>query len=314
MGCTAATIPGASTDGGSVGTVVSIAPVACDASLPSRATCTTLVVRCPGIEDLQATAAVTEPSGGGLKGTLFAHAGGDGTSYYSENISTYLAAGLRVVQVKWASSWEQTQPSTTGVLTAACRPATVMKWAFDNPHGQNRTLAFCGVGHSGGSGVLAYSLAHYGMGDYLDYAALTAGPPFGRIDYGCAPQTYSGPPRMLCPELPDASVQLPSSTLNTWEHTTTCGSSSPPAADVQRWAADSIVSQGATYSYPRTVVTFWDCAVNPNGTTGGAFFYSQAITSQKSVTCFTSCRGEDLGSSGWAAQAGDLVRQCVPRH
>ena len=100
MGCTAATIPGASADGGSVGTVVSIAPVGCDASLPSRATCTTLVVRCPGIEDLQATAAVTEPSGGGLKGTLFAHAGGDGTSYYSENISTYLAAGLRVVQVK----------------------------------------------------------------------------------------------------------------------------------------------------------------------------------------------------------------------
>ena len=155
-----------------LGTILSSAQVPCDATLPSRATCTTLVVRCPGIEDLQATAAVTEPSAS-LKGTLFAHSGGGGTSYYTQNIASYLGAGLRVVQVKWASSWEQTQPSTTGLLASACRPATVLKWTFDNPHGQSRALAFCGVGHSGGSGVLAYALAHYGMGDYLDYAALT---------------------------------------------------------------------------------------------------------------------------------------------
>jgi hypothetical protein len=298
---------------GELGTVVSAVNVTCDATAPAGATCMTLMVRCPSIEDLQATVALSEPAGTAT-GTLFMHAGGGGTAFYTGAYSRYLAAGLRTVQVKWASAWEQSTNASMGILAAACRPATVMKWAFDTPHGGARTKAFCAVGHSGGSGVISYSLAHYGMGEYLDYASLSAGPPFGRIDYGCAPQTYSGTAKTLCPELADAPTALPPSVMNPWEHTTTCGAVSPPASDIVRWAADSVVSPAASYDYPNTVVTFWDCAVNPNGTTGGAYFYSKEIVSTKQVTCFTACSGESLGTAGQAAQADDLLARCIPRH
>jgi len=151
------------------------------------------------------------------------------------------------------------------------------------------------------------------MKKILDYVELTAGPPFGRIDYGCAPQTYGGPPKTLCTDLMDAPVALPPQLMNPWENTTTCGGSAP-AADIAKWSADSVVSAGADYDYPQTLVTFWDCTINPNGTTGGAYFYSQKISSMHSVTCFTQCSGEDLGNAGWTAALQSVLADCKPRH
>jgi hypothetical protein len=155
------------------------------------------------------------------------------------------------------------------------------------------------------------------MDAYLDYVSLTAGPPFGRIDLGCDPQSYTGPPLALCPELSNAPFTDGSAVntkLDTWEHTTTCGAPSPSSEDQQRWAADSMVSATANYNYPQTGVAFRDCAINPNGTTGGAYFFSQAISSARTVECFTGCSGEDLGSAGWTAQGNDLIANCQPRH
>jgi hypothetical protein len=267
-------------------------------------------VHCPGISDLDAVVAVTEPNGT-VRGTIFAHGGGGGTAFYSQNLSDYLAANYRVVQVRWATDWEQT---TDGILAAACRPATLLQWVFDTVHGADRSTGFCGVGQSGGSGVLSYLLSHYGSGTILDYAAPSAGPPFGRIDYGCAPSTYAGPLRTLCPALTDAPVTLPPARMNPWENTQTCGAASPDPTEIAKWAADSVVSPGASYDYPQTVVDFFDCVTNPNGTTGGAYFYSQEITSAHAVRCFTACSGEDLGTAGWATLRDDVLAGCVPRH
>ena len=71
------------------------------------------------------------------------------------------------------------------------------------------------------------------------------------------------------------------------------------------------MSPGADYDYPQTAVEYFDCDVNPNGTTGGAYFYSQAITSTHSVTCFTACSGEDLGNAGWTALRDAVLTGCV---
>jgi hypothetical protein len=109
-------------------------------------------------------------------------------------------------------------------------------------------------------------------------------------------------------------MALPGRTMDDWENTTTCGSATPLPADLAKWTADSVVSAGADYDYPRTVVALFNCTINPNGTTGGAFFYGQRITSAHAQTCFTQCAGEDLGTAGWAAALQAVIADCKPRH
>ncbi len=278
---------------------------------PPGATCTELTVTCTGLADAQAIVAVRQPSGT-AKGTVYVHGGGGGDQFYNTNADEIVSAGFRTAQVRWSSDWETT--AKDGIKAAACRPATVLKWVFDNVQNGDRKTGYCAMGHSGGSSVLAYSLAHYGGGSLLDYASLLAGPPFGRIDYGCAPSTYSGPATNLCAELPNAPYALPTDKMDAWENTSSCGAATPVPADVAKWAADSVVSPGATYDYPKTLVDFLDCAVNPNGTTGGAFFYSQKIGSSHSVSCPTDCSGEALGTIGTAKQLQLMIAGCVARH
>jgi hypothetical protein len=294
----------------SLGTISGVTPGTGGQPCAPGATCTALTVTCPGIEDLQAIVAVRLPAGA-PKGTIYVHGGGGGDQFYATNVDEYVNAGYRVAMVRWTADWEQSL--NEGIKAGACRPATVMKWVFDNVQSADRKTGFCAVGFSGGSGVLGYSLAHYGAGSMLDYAALVAGPPFGRIDYGCAPSTYSGPARSLCPELADAPIALPTK-LDPWSHTTTCGSATPSAADIAKWTEESVVSPGASYDYPSTKVEFFDCATNSNGTAGGAYFLSQKIVSPHSVSCFTSCSGEPLGPAGLATQRDALLAGCAPRH
>jgi hypothetical protein len=291
---------------GSVSSVTALS--SCPAGAMPGATCSTIVVQCPGIEDLSATIAVAAPQGTAT-GTIYAHLGGGGTALFTANLQTMLQAGYRTFQIAWTTDWEQT--SNAGILAAACRPATAMQWAYDNVHEGGEKTGFCGIGHSGGSGVLAYALTHYGMDRVLDYAQLQAGPPFGRIDYACAPQTYTGPARTLCPENTDAPIALKTE-VGTWENTGDCLGTSATPAELAKWAADSVVSPGADFDYPHTPVDFIDCATNPNGTTGGAYFYSKAVTSSVTVTCPTDCSGESIGSSGATQAVSAMLAQCKP--
>jgi hypothetical protein len=250
-----------------------------------------------GAPALGATIAITAPSASTI-GTVVVFNGGLGTTMAPPQ-PQYVSAGLRTIQVQWDTAWENTP--TLGILAAACRPATLLEWAFRNPHQASRTAAFCAQGASAGSGAISYAVSHYGMGDYLDYANLVSGPPFGRIDYGCAPSTYSGPPRALCAGMPGALSPAPYAfhdgpamgIVDPGENTATCSSANPPSADIARWAADSIVSPGAIYNYPSTPLRFYFCtSPTTNEVTGlGSFFYEQ-IASQKSMGCYTSCRAK----------------------
>src|SRR6185503_13654030 len=107
-----------------LGSVTAVMDVTCPMGTPPNATCKQVTVTgCPGIETESIDAGVAV---------------------------AYAQGGYRQVFVSWATDWEQTQAS--GIKTAACRPATMMKWIFDEPsiHAASRTIGFCGEGFSGG--------------------------------------------------------------------------------------------------------------------------------------------------------------------
>jgi hypothetical protein len=306
-----------------LGTVTGLGGAPCPAGAVPGASCQTIRVSCPGIEDVTAVVGTTTPAGdpagtvvlhSGGGGVVFDFQGGNGTRFGDD----LARAGYRIVQIAWSSPWEQTL--TSGILAAACRPASVFRWAFTDRHDGDRRRGYCALGSSAGSAALSYSLAHYGLGDTFDSVQLVAGPPFGRIDYGCAPETYGGPPRDLCPELRDAPIAYDASEaefVGAAENTpAVCGTAAPPPADVGKWAGDSVVSPGASYSYPSTAMHFYYCATRPNATTGLGSFYVEAITSPRSVLCGTRCADEGAMDDPaiYAAMLADAKASCIPRH
>lgn len=325
-GGSAGDLAGGDEDGGAPlpsGSVVGAATVACPTGAAAGAACTRVTVQCPGVEDLSAVVAVAQPASP-VGATVVLHNGGGGTAMFTHgNVpALLLQKNVRVVQVAWSSSWEVSAMAKS-TLVAACRPATLLRWIFATAHAQNRSAGFCALGHSGGSGVLAYALSHYGLGDTLDLAMLSAGPPFGRIDVGCAPSTYTGGPITECPGGNPAIADAPYtyepfaiSLLDSAEGTSTCGGS-PSAADLAQWARDSVVSPGARYDYPATPVSLWYCGNAPNETTGLGFLYHSRITSQKEVHCVGgACSGEDVYADAptVTAMVQALADGCVPRH
>ena len=301
----------------SLGTVTNVHPASCPGA-PPTSTCQQLtVVGCPELdtEPRDAIVAIVEPTTT-LAGTIVHFKGGGGEGYQETDTAGYAAAGYRQVFVSWTDDWELT--TAAGIKAAACRPATVIEWAFDTVHQASRDLAFCGEGFSGGSGQLGYALAHYGMGDKLDYVNELSGPPFARIDLGCdgdAPRTAT-----VCGA--SVTMQLPSS-LNAWEiipAPLSCGATGVPASELLRWKNDSIAI-GGVYSYPNTRVEFFDCTNHASAVTAMAQIYYDEVAAASdpslvSYHCYAQadgCMGEALGN-GSAAAVTAMTTSCKPRH
>ena len=306
-------------DVASLGVVDNVRDAQCPQGTPQGATCKRItVIGCPGIETeaLDAIVAILLPAGE-PNGTVSHWKGGGGEGLLVLGSAELQAAGFRQVFVSWTDDWEQTQ--SHGIKTAACRPATVLAWIFDDPglHAGSRSTAFCAAGKSGGSAQLGYALADYGMADKLDYVTERAGPPFARIDLGCdgdapAMATVCGDP---------VSMQLPDK-VTAWENmTVACGSHAVPAEELARWKDDSI-AVGGTFDYPHTQVDFFDCTYNAPAVTGMSQLYYQQVeqaeggTSRTSYQCYTQadhCRGEDLGD-GDPIAIQKMIDGCRPRH
>ncbi len=300
-----------------LGAVTSQASVACPAGAAPAASCSTVVVACPGLDDLSATLAVTEPSGP-ARGTVYLHGHVGGTAFFDDGFAgAYLARGFRVVQVAWASDWES---SASGLKLAACRYATMLSYAFTQAHGGDRAQPFCAQSFGGGSGGLAMSLAFYGAGEFVDAITMSAGPPFARVDLGCDPST---PPRAVCDAIPSAPVAYGDGVLaiiSGWERTPACGTSAPSADDVARWRDDSVLGAGAVLAYPSTSVAAWYCSNAPDATVGNGSLFFDAVTTDATVHCVGSgagggtCSGETPWPSALPDMVDDLVARCVPRH
>lgn len=300
------------------GTVKFLGSATCLSGAPAGATCRSIQVSCSGIPDLNATLGTTLPSGT-PKGTILLVSGHGGTTFFDSGFAnTYLTDGYRVVQLAWASDWEDT--GGVGLKSAACRPATVFKSVFTTVHKGSRTAGFCGQGTSGGGAALAYSLVHYGIADYFDYVVIAAGPGVSRMDYGCDKPLYTGPKLNLCPLLTDAPfTYTDGSKFNNWEGTTTCATRNPPQADIDKWAGDSLVSSGATYSYPKTSMSWFFCVTKPNNSTGqGKFLIDQVLPrTPADVNCYSGiCTGEAVWQDAGAFDTthSEMLSKCVPNH
>jgi hypothetical protein len=309
---------------------------ACPAGYGGAASCWQATVSCPKTEDISVTYSY-DPAPGTPKGTIFFHWGGPGTRPAGPKYTLlFSSAGFSLITMAWESAWEDTGLPEKNLKAAGCRPATLMKYVMENVAGG---AAKCAVGFSGGSAAIAYALAEYGAGDYLDDAELISGPVFSDVAQGCkVPQP---PPLTICASgqfgcsgkaFQDSPAYFAGYTWGMGRMTgdTTCGRDKPTTASSEaRWKAMSIVDglPDSTFTYPKTAIGGWVCnnGVN-NSAAQGQLFYEQ-ITSASQTAGFSlnpvndcySAEGVDAGTvangqNTLAAFTSHVIASCVSRH
>jgi hypothetical protein len=289
-----------------------------------------------------------------------------GTSFHVENMAEYAQAGLRTIAISYEMDTDHdgwlcarddcptyANPDEPGVKDAACRPATIVR------HYSQDGEALCAQGHSTGTAALAYALAWYGGDAWLDYVQLTAFMPAARMDYGCDPTRYGARTRSYRGTNPDGREQSVSdrrfdyaSTLPFAAETfdlsnglpagTCAAHPAPGVTDEQaaRLARNSVVSEGADYTYPDTVIDHFACLSRKSVTDGQGSWWLEQVQPANPGRVFMQaqeqvqnggargdrqqrgCTGEEV----WWKEDGRspsslrqltidrMIGQCVPRH
>ncbi len=201
-----------------LGAAVSSGTIPCPAGTgpTANSSCLSLVVSCPSIASAAATLRITRPSSAGsTRGTVVLTTGGAGTNFQDSPltqgmITTFFNDNLNVVEVRWDPPGIWGDPRAR---TAACRYATAARWIYDNVHVGGRTRLFAAQGTSGGAAQIAFGLANYGIGEFVDLANLGGGPPNCPL---CAPTPQVAQEPLLssamsptCFSAPNASIREP---------------------------------------------------------------------------------------------------------
>jgi hypothetical protein len=158
------------------------------------------------------------PNASLLKGTVFFTTGGGGNAFYDYDASflgdsrcSSSNCGLMVVQSINAANYRTVQfdfsdpensiqepagwltgPATDGPRALACRYATLVHAVWSMLLNSDTVHPVCATGNSGGGALVAYAVTQYGMGNssgpgpMFTLAEPTSGPPYARIDQGCA--------------------------------------------------------------------------------------------------------------------------------
>ena len=179
-----------------------------------------LISGCPEVNgEFAAGVKINEaPNPSALKGTVFFTTGGGGLAFYDYDadflgdsrcsgsncglmvVQSINAANYRTVQfdftdpeglIQEPSGW-LTGPATDGPRALACRYATLVHAVWSQILSSDTTHPVCATGNSGGGALVAYAITQYGMGNtsgpgpIFTLAEPTSGPPYARIDQGCA--------------------------------------------------------------------------------------------------------------------------------
>lgn len=279
---------------------------------------------------------------GEVKGTIVFLEGGGGTSAYQDPSypAKYIEDGFQLVYVTWDSDWEATGGSSgTSIKDAACRPATVLNYIYNNLYNQG---GMCVQALSAGAGAAAYSLAWYGSSSYLDNVELLSGPVFGNIEQGCV--VPHAPTVTVCPagqfgcngeEWPDPPyyVNADPGLVGHWSGQPSCNAGRVTSQSANAaWQTMSIVdgNNQPSFFYPQTSLAGWLCSnvdsEQNNSAAQAQFFFQQFTNSGQtaaySVTRIDHCNGpEDVstgvtpqGLNGFDAVTEHMVSSCFKRH
>ena len=268
----------------------------CDCFSFSVADCGALVDDLPAAANSSGVVRVSVGSGSTTQpqtANVFSHKGSDGTSFWDGDLYRDLVGDYRMIQIRWDAGW-MTAHDPLGPKAAACRPATVVReflgaaqqLGFDYTGAANVSGDTCTISLSGGSGAMAYSMAHYGLEDTVDYMLWLSGPPMTRLDAGCYPDeagepepVFGGRDPAVSNRRPWETVALPAS-VDTWmaADQADCTGADASAQNVAALAAMSIDSPGADWNWGIRVDGFW-CTYRPNGTFGGGAWLIDALQS-----------------------------------
>jgi len=239
------------------------------------------------------------------RGVIVLHSGGGGTTPSNANegdfefADCYFGQGYEIVELAWDSDWEAIQdPFLTGVYGniqyAACRPATFLNYVktyiFNTVQQNNSGAGMCAQGGSAGAGALAFVLAYYGGGSYLDNVELTSGPTISDLKQGCAEGPQAAQPVTVCGQtnynggqygcqlgtggstwtLSPLYLSGANGAVGGWTNDTSCATGlSTSTQSNLRWLQQSLVDDGTnspTFTYSSTGMGAWLCRTvyNPN--------------------------------------------------
>ncbi len=329
-----------------LGTVSNVtAQASCPQGYFTGMQCFQATVSCPSTENIQVTFGYADPVGQ-PRGTVFFHDGAGGTtpyggqsSSYQDYLSSYLSAGFQIVQMSWASDWENVGSFQASIGKAACRPATLMQYIYQNVHTSG---AMCAQGVSAGSAAIAYALAWYNAASYLDKVELISGPVFGNIEagcsvpkaarvqvcangqYGCVGSSWGDAPEYIGGDL---------HSVRKWVNNNHClGFRKTSDGTDDGWTAMSVVTgtSSTSFSYPNTGMAGWLCSNGLNNSAAeGNYYYvnftNSSQTSSYSLTRIDGCQGPETieagttpsGENGFTAVVNDMTdtrNGCVLHH
>lgn len=169
---------------------------------PIGAACTGLKISCPSLQQVDAVTLAEFNPASSPRGTVLFFTGGGGTSWYKDSSPTtsmfnsLVSSGLRVIEAAWQNPWTSAADGErAGIVKLACRPATTIKWVYDNKYAplgvqpdKVGKCGFCVTGNSGGSAQTMYSLGYYGLDNIINAAIPSSGPPYAAMTKGCLGQ------------------------------------------------------------------------------------------------------------------------------
>jgi len=242
------------------------------------ATCYSMTVSCDAIADITTYVKVNTASS--PVGTVLFLIGSGGNGLYDsypswqfgwKTVESVFNAHFNTVQISFGEPFTTAQPNgwlqgPGGVRRLACRYATIVDWAYNNPKTidsnstAKTTAPLCATGNSAGAAAIAYAALDYGLGSTNVPAEFTmieptAGPVMTRLDQGCVCdqnnlgdsvpkcQTLGHPPMCYTPSeaaIVDTAYQEAGQTQPTL---CTNGLTGTDTTDAKRFQTDSIFSQ-----------------------------------------------------------------------
>ena len=294
-------------------------PVTCPPGGVAGNACYTLAISCPNVADITATLKVTTPSRGSV-GTVIFGTGGGGNNWYDQlftygalAINTVVGAGFTAAQINFNGLPTGWLSGPGGPRHLACRYATAAQWIHDNV--LTSGTAMCATGNSAGGSAIAYALAHYGLDSIFAMVEPTAGPPFGRLDYGCiCNQPAKQTPCVAAPLAECLGLSNAQNFVDPAYSSDICSDAmeTHDATNQALFYSDSVASADALFAYPKTDVhVIFGGLDTKGGAAALGLEWVTLITTKNTVECVADAPHSipDV-LDGATTIASDLINYC----